>query len=140
LFGLVAFQKRPGQLATIQEEKRPLFESYHNPFLTGREGSWTHEKLVLYSCEALQAWAEKQGINPRPEQTAREFCEELGSRYPEMNSELYGLSFLYGHAAYGMSAPAKYDLEPVKSLWQFFYRGTSSWYPHQELNLNQRLR
>jgi hypothetical protein len=125
LFGLVASQKRPGQLATIQEEKRPLFESYHNPFLTGREGSWTHEKLVLYSFEALQAWAEKQGINPRPEQTAREFCEELGSRYPEMNSELYGLSFLYGHAAYGMSAPAKYDLEPVKSLWQFFYRGTS---------------
>jgi hypothetical protein len=123
LFGLVAFQKRPSQPVKIPEAKRALFESYHNPFLTGGEGSWAHEKLVLYSFEALQAWAEEQGIKPRPEQTAREFCEEVGSRFPEINSELYGLSFLYGHAAYGTSAPAKYDLEPVKSLWQFLYRG-----------------
>jgi hypothetical protein len=122
LLGLFSFQRSQSQPAKFQKAKRLLFESYHNPFLTGGEGSWTHEKLVLYSFEALQAWAEEQGITARPEQTAREFCEEVGSRFPEINSELYGLSFLYGHAAYGTSAPAKYDLEPVKSLWQFFYR------------------
>ena len=78
---------------------------------------------MLYTFEALQAWSEEQGIKSRPEQTALEFCEEVGSRFPEIHSELYGLSFLYGHAAYGVTAPAKYDLEPVKNLWQFFYRG-----------------
>ena len=111
--------------AKMPKAKPLSFQSYHNPFLTGGEDSWTHEKLVLYSFEALQAWAEERGIQPRPEQTAREFCEEVGSRFPEINSELYGLSFLYGHAAYGISAPAKYDLDPVKSLWQFLYRGTA---------------
>jgi hypothetical protein len=121
---MFTFQKRQRQPVKILKAKRPLFESYHNPFLTGGEDSWTHEQLVLYSFEALQSWAEEQGINPRPEQTAREFCEEVGSRFPEINSALYGLSFLYGHAAYGISAPAKYDLAPVKSLWQFFYRGS----------------
>jgi hypothetical protein len=27
--------------------------------------------------------------------------------------------FLYCHAAYGLSVPAGYDLEPVKKLWRF---------------------
>jgi Domain of unknown function (DUF4129) len=125
LFGIFTFQKRQGQPSEGQQAKRPLFESYHNPFLTGGEDSWTHEQLVLYSFGALQAWAEERGIKPRPEQTAREFCEEVGSHFPDINAELFGLSFLYGHAAYGESAPAKYDLEPVKSLWQFFNRGAA---------------
>lgn len=125
LSGLLTFQKRERAPARIPSAKPLPFESYHNPFLTGGEDSWSHEKLVLYSFEALQAWAEERGIHPRPEQTAREFCDEVGNRFPEINSELYGLSFLYGHAAYGISAPAKYDLEPVKSLWQFFYRATA---------------
>jgi hypothetical protein len=124
LFGIITFQKRERQAVTIQKAKRSPFESYHNPFLAGGEASWTHEKLVLYSFEALQAWAEAQGIVPRPEQTAREFCEEVGNRFPEINSELYGLSYLYDYAAYGVPAPAKYDLAPVKNLWQFFYRGS----------------
>lgn len=126
LSGVFAFQKSTSQPVKIQKPKSSSFESYHNPFLTGGEESWTHENLVLYSFEALQAWAGEKGIEPRPEQTAREFCEEVGNRFPEINSELYGLSYLYGHAAYGTPARAKYDLEPVKSLWEFFYRENAS--------------
>lgn len=122
LSSVFVFQKHQREPTEIHKAKSAPFQSFHNPFLTGREESWTHEKLVLYSFEALQAWAEEKGIQPRPEQTAREFCEEVGNRFPEINLELYGLSFLYGHAAYGTSAPAKYDLEPVKNLWQFFYQ------------------
>jgi len=122
LVGVFSYQRRQRQPVEIRTAKRRLFESYHNPFLTGGD-EWTHAQLVIYSFEALQAWAEEQGIQPRPEQTAREFCEEVGARFPEINNELYGLSFLYGHAAYGMAEQRKYDLEPVKSLWNFFYRG-----------------
>jgi Domain of unknown function (DUF4129) len=75
--------------------------------------------LVLYSYEAFQAWAEEQGIKPRPEQTAREFCGELSIRYPEIISELNQFSFLYSHAAYGKSVPADCDLETVKIIWRF---------------------
>jgi hypothetical protein len=75
--------------------------------------------LVLYSFEALQVWAEEQGVNPRPEQTAREFCVELGGRFPEIISELNQMSFLYSHAAYGTSAQTDCDLEPIKRLWRF---------------------
>ena len=123
LFGVFTFQKSQIETgANIRKSNHSPFESYHNPFLTGGE-DWTHEKIVLYSFEALQAWAEEKGIQPRPEQTASEFCEEVGSQFPEIHSALYGLSFLYGYAAYGEPAPAKYDLAPVRDLWQFFYRG-----------------
>ena len=113
---------RKGMAATVEklEPKRRLFAAYRNPFLTATPTSWPDEKLVLYSFEALQAWAEEQGIKQRPEQTAREFCLELGDRFPEVTSELNRLSFLYSHAAYGMAMPADSDLEPVKKLWRFF--------------------
>jgi Domain of unknown function (DUF4129) len=100
--------------------RRP-FAAFHNPFLTGREAAWTHGQLILYSYDALRAWAEEKGIVPRPEQTAREFCQELSGQFPEINSELNQLSSLYGRAAYTTSGADGSDLEPVKSLWRFFY-------------------
>jgi hypothetical protein len=124
LLEIFTFQKgRTETEASIRKSNLSSFASYHNPFLTGGENSWTHEKIVLYSFEALKAWAEEKGINSRPEQTASEFCEEVANHYPEINSELFGLSFLYGYAAYGEPAPAKFDLALVKSLWNFLYRG-----------------
>jgi hypothetical protein len=121
LFGLSTIFKR----STVAVEKRaPMrrpFAEYHNPFLTGNETAWSRAKLILYSYDALRAWAEEKGIAPRPEQTAREYCAELSRRFPEINSELKQLSSLYGRAAYTTSAAEGCDLEPVKNLWRFFY-------------------
>jgi hypothetical protein len=119
LFRFGSRRNEPAPAANAQRPQRRQFASYHNPFLLGQKSSWTQEQLVLYSFEALQAWADDQGIEPRPEQTAREFCAGLGDRFPEILPELNQLSFLYAHAAYGMSVPAGYDLEPVKNLWRF---------------------
>jgi hypothetical protein len=119
LFRFGSPRDTPAAAAKIQRSGRRRFAAYQNPFVTGKATSWTREQLVLYSFEALQAWAEEQGIKPQPEQTAREFCLELSNRFPEIISELNQLSFGYGCAAYGMSAPTDYDLEPVRNLWRF---------------------
>ena len=131
---LFRFGSLSKETTTIQKKTQAdprLFASYRNPFLLGTYSSWTHEQLVLYSFEALQAWAAEQGVKPRPEQTAREFCGELGSQFPEIVSELNRLSFLYGHAAFGMSVPADRDLEPVRRLWRFLGAQTSEWFEHK---------
>jgi hypothetical protein len=96
------------------------FAAFQNPFLSDKENSWSQAQLILYSYDALRAWAEERGIEPRPEQTAREFCAELADRFPEINLELNRLSFFYGRTAYGMSALANQNLEPVKKLWRYF--------------------
>ena len=99
--------------------KRPAFTRFENPFVTGRDRSWTPEEVILYSYEALRAWAKEQGVEPRPQQTAREFCVELGGRFPEVNSELARLAYLHGHAAFGVGLPPNSDLALVRQLWRY---------------------
>ena len=119
---LFQFGSRVKRTTVKREERTPRqrpFAAYLSPFLTGKDKSWTAEQLILYSYEALQAWAVEQGIQSQPQQTAREFCLLLGETFPDAAAELNRLSFLYGHAAYGIAVPAGCDLEPVKKLWRY---------------------
>jgi len=119
---LLQFGSLVKRTAAKQEERTPKqrpFAAYLSPFLTGKDKSWTAEELIIYSYEALQAWALERGIPSRPQQTAREFCLLLGKTFPDAAGELNWLSFLYGHAAYGHAVPAGCDLEQVKNLWRY---------------------
>jgi hypothetical protein len=120
LFGFRFRNRTDATIAREKNKKRRPFAAFQNPFLTGKEVLWTQAQLILYSFEAFRAWAEEQGIAARPEQTAREFCTDLGSRFSEINPELNELSFLYAHAAYATTEPTGRDLEPIKKLWRYF--------------------
>ncbi len=119
LFGFGSPSEKPTATVPITPPRHRPFASFRNPFLAGKDTAWTQAQLVLYSFEAVQAWAEEHGVKPRPEQTAREFCFELSHQFPEIIAELNQLSFQYGHAAYGVSVPAGNDVEPIKKLWRF---------------------
>lgn len=123
---------RARQARVEREERKPRqhpFAAYRSPFLTGKDKSWTAEQLILYSYEALQAWAVEQGIQPQPQQTSREFCVLLGEAFPDAATELNRLSFLYGHAAYGNSVPAGCDLDPVRRLWLYLSASGDAGFP-----------
>jgi len=96
---------------------RPLSE-YQNPFYAGKEHGRPPAEIILYTYDAVQAWAREQGMEPHPEQTAREFCREMAARAPELAAPYRQLAFLYAHAAYGTRLPADFDLEPLKELWR----------------------
>jgi len=113
----------PPAAAVEAKSKRRRFAGYPNPFLTGKDATWTPAQLVMYSYEALRVWAGEQGVEPRPEQTAREFCADLGGRHPEVAEELERLSWLYARAAYAAAEPDGGDLEPVKKLWRYLGGG-----------------
>ena len=119
LFSLDRSVKKTATKADERTLRPRPFAAYESPFLTGKDKSWTVEQLILYSYEALQAWALEQGIQPQPEQTAREFCGRLSQTYPDVGPELKRLALLYGHAAYGLAVPAGSDLEPVRKLWHY---------------------
>ena len=119
LFSLGELAKKTVAKAEDRKPRPNPFAAYESPFLTGKDKLWTAERLILYSYEALQAWAVEQGIQFQPEQTAREFCGRLSQTFPDAGPELDRLAFLYGHAAYGFAVPAGCDLEPVKKLWHY---------------------
>jgi hypothetical protein len=97
--------------------RRPLSE-FKNPFFAGKESARPPAEIILYTYDALQAWTREQGMEPHPEQTAREFCERAGESLPELAAPLRHLSFLYAHAAYGEHLPAECNLEPLKEIWR----------------------
>jgi hypothetical protein len=120
LFGSVFNWKRRARAAAEWTLPPVLsFAAFENPFVAGSDRSWSPEQVILYSYEAIRNWAAERGTGPRPEQTAREFCLELGEKFPEVGLELNQLSFLYGHAAYGVKVPEPCDLEPVRLLWRY---------------------
>jgi hypothetical protein len=96
---------------------RPLSE-YKNPFYAGQEHARPAAEIILYTYDFIQAWAQAHGMEPHPEQTAREFCHEMADRSPDLSGEYRHLSFLYAHAAYGLTLPEPCDLEPLKELWR----------------------
>jgi hypothetical protein len=119
---LFQFDWLPKKTAPKAEERKARlrpFAAYRSPFLTGKDKLWSAEQLILYSYEAVQAWAIERGIQAHPEQTAREFCLQVGQTFPDAGPELNRLAFLYGHAAYGSTELADCDLEPVKKLWRY---------------------
>jgi hypothetical protein len=119
LLDLVPARKpsRPAGPEAPRQQRRPLAE-FKNPFFTGKESARPPAEIILYTYDALQAWTREQGMEPRPEQTAREFCERAGERLPELAAPLRHLSFLYAHAAYGEHLPAECDLEPLREIWR----------------------
>jgi hypothetical protein len=94
------------------------FAAYKNPFITGEARAWAPERLIVYTYEAVQAWAKERGIDFPPQQTPREFCADLGEKFPDVGPELSRLTFYYAHAAYGKHLPDSYDPAPVRELWR----------------------
>jgi len=100
-----------------QPKIRPLSE-YKNPFLAGQDYQMPPEEIIFYTHEFVRAWARERGMEMHPEQTAREFCEEMSARSPELAGEYRQLAFLYAYAAYSRKLPANCDMEPLKELWR----------------------
>ena len=91
--------RKPVSSAGPELPRRPMrpLADFKNPFFAEKGSLRPPEEIILYTYDALQAWTREQGVEPRPEQTAREFCEDTGGRLPELVS-------------------------PVKRNWRFYVR------------------
>ena len=74
---------------------------------------------MLYTYEAVLAWAKEQGTEMEPQETPREFCNRLCERFPDFGPELETFSYFYAHAAFAQQLPDDFESEPVRRLWQY---------------------
>ena len=121
LFGLRIRRRRPTSNAEEIIAPMPILEdfaAYQNPFVTGKYRTWPRERLLLYTYEAMQAWAKEQGIVLLPQQTPREFCSRLIEQFPDIGPELERFSVYYTHAAFAKRLPDDFEIEIVRRLWQ----------------------
>jgi hypothetical protein len=105
--------------------KLPPLAAYRNPFISGKDRVWSPEQLIAYTFDAVQAWAREHGIERRPEQTPREFCQALSQEFPPLSAGLEAVAYLYAHVAYGRRLPADPDWETVRRLWRHISESTA---------------
>jgi len=110
--------KRVEDASPVRAARFGRFADYKNPFYSGKDYAWPPEQIIFYSYEAVRVWATEHGVAPRPEETAREFCDRLGAQYAEFASRFESLAQLYAHAAYAAKLPPNADLEPIRELWR----------------------
>ena len=109
---------KPDEPQLRRQRVKYEFADYRNPFFSARDHEWPPEQIILYSYEAVQVWAKEQGIEARPQETAREFCRRLGLERDFIDGPLQQLSRLYAYTAYGKKLPPDSDLEPIRELWR----------------------
>ena len=80
------------------------------------------ETLVVYTFEALQAWAREHGMERDPDQTPLEFAGTLSRRFPELAAPVAQAGQLYAQVAYASATPSRKQVGELQSLWRALAR------------------
>ncbi len=88
------------------------FAQFVNPF-RGATTRMTAVEVIRYTFEAVEVWADEQGIVRPAGMTPFEFVQQVGSAFPELRRDVVYLGKLYGEAAY---APQGVDREATRQL------------------------
>jgi hypothetical protein len=94
------------------------FAAFDNPFVTGAAHRKRPEEVVLYTFNALEAWAYERGRQRRPEQTPLEFARLLEQKVPRLSNDVRQVAQLYARIAYAGRAPSTECLDVLERLWQ----------------------
>ncbi len=97
--------------------KRPprRFHHYRNPFEQGSGAQKNPAELVVYTFEALEAWASDRGEPRLAEQTPQEF---IGSVIDPAAPEARWLAVLYNRLAYGEGGITSQEADELKGVWR----------------------
>ncbi len=92
------------------------FAAFSNPFSSGQASAMPARDLIIYTFEALEAWAEGCGCGRQPEQTPFEFACRVGEQFPDCDPEVGQVGRLYAQVAYAGAAPPPCG-DVLERLW-----------------------
>jgi hypothetical protein len=98
------------------------FASFKDPFTSGSAARMKPETLVVYTFQALEAWAREHGRPRGADETPLEFTSELAARFPELAAPLALAGRLYAHVAYATGPLSRSQVEELAGLWRRLMR------------------
>lgn len=112
------------EAAALAESGRSArtFASFRDPFATGSADRMKPETLVVYTFEALQAWAREHGIERDADQTPLEFASALSRRFPDLAAPVTQAGQLYARVAYASATPSRSQSGELQLLWRALAR------------------
>jgi Domain of unknown function (DUF4129) len=106
------------------EQAPPLrpFASFANPFDTGLDQRFSPNDLVIYSFEALEAWALEHKLGRSPDETPSEFVRRLGDARAELRQDATRLVGYFVTIVYGQKGFQNEVLPPLQQFWHALQR------------------
>lgn len=115
--GMSPKRQRDGPHGSAPARTRP-FSSFKNPFTSGMAAKLSTAELIVYSFEALQAWARERGFERRPDQTPIEFAHRLAGMLPAFSDDFAYFTRIYSRVAYAAQLSPPPPLNSVERLWE----------------------
>ncbi len=94
------------------------FSSYVNPFNAGLDHQLTPDDLIVYSFEALEAWAYEQEMARAPHETPMEFATRVGVAQAQLGPDAARLVGYYAAIVYGQRGFQSEVLPPLRQFWR----------------------
>ena len=94
------------------------FASYANPFDTGLDHQLTPDDLVVYSFEALEAWAYEHELGRSPHETPMEFAGRIGEARPNLGPDATRVVGYFVTIVYGQQGFQSEVLPPLRRFWR----------------------
>jgi hypothetical protein len=114
-------EKRAKDVAAVVNEPvlppRP-FASFANPFDSGLAQRFSPNDLVIYSFEALEAWAYEHNLARSPHETPTEFVRRLGETRVDLRQDAARLVGYFVTIVYGQRGFKEDVLPPLRQFWQ----------------------
>ncbi len=121
LFGggkrLAAKPQASAEAEAARRRGRP-FSDYPDPFANGLAQRATPAQLIVYSFEAMEAWAREHGCGREPEETPREFAAQLADAAPGLGTYSRELASLYSQVAYAPGTMPAVGLDGLQRFWR----------------------
>jgi hypothetical protein len=114
-------KKRAKDEKVAEEEPAPPprpFASYANPFDSGLDHQLTPDDLVVYSFEALEAWAYEHELARSPHETPMEFVGRIGEARPDLGPDASRMVGYFVMIVYGQQGFRSEVLPPLRRFWR----------------------
>ena len=94
------------------------FASFANPFASGLDQRFSPNDLIVYSFEALEAWASEHDLARSPDETPSEFVRRLGEARSDLRQDATRLVGYFVTIVYGQAGFKAEVLPPLRQFWR----------------------
>ena len=94
------------------------FASFVNPFDAGLDHQFSPDDLVIYSFEALEAWAWEHNLARSPHETPIEFAHRVGQARDDLRTDTTRLVGFFVAIVYGQRGFRADVFPALRKFWQ----------------------
>ncbi len=116
---LFASREKAGLARNVVGSQIPIrpFAAFSNPFISGEASQMSVSDLIVYSFNALEAWAAGYQFGRPADQTPFEFSDRLSERVPGLAAEIQEVTRLYVQVAYAEAS----SLPPCRTVLEILW-------------------